>query len=141
MKLKIFVGRGIFEQYPDDYVTVENLTNSTLSQCNKLVDDSELEDGRIPQALGISFGLWLVCCWWIGIHNIPHLVVFKQSANLESSRSMYVCVLLLYTYPTLMFYFQTYVFWYLEYMCLHTLLGSYSSAVPRNNLLGGYIGT
>ena len=50
---------GAFEQLSGgDQIIGDNLSN--VSACNKLVDDSELKDGRIPQVLGISIGLWLV---------------------------------------------------------------------------------
>ncbi len=57
---------------------VSTLTNSTgTAGCNKLVDDSELKDGRIPEILGVSIGLWLVSL--ILLYNVAISYLFHET--------------------------------------------------------------
>lgn len=56
---------GVFFAYRDvsSALFVDNassLTNSSAIQCDALLDDSNLQDGRIPAVLGINIGVWLV---------------------------------------------------------------------------------
>ncbi len=65
---------GGFELYRDERSDVNgsNVTtaNSTTDECNKLVDDSDLKDGRIPHVLGISIALWLVRVMYIKLKTL-----------------------------------------------------------------------
>jgi len=56
---------GVFFAFRDTSLAVfvdnaSNLTNSSSVQCDALLDDSNLQDGRIPAVLGINIGTWMV---------------------------------------------------------------------------------